>query len=378
MSSSENNSSEQTLSEWILLVKAPGLGPVRIRKLLEKFITPAKILSASHKELHACKIPQAAIRWLKQARAKDIKHELAWLAHENHHAITISADNYPPLLAELHDAPPLLFVKGNVALITSPQLAIVGSRHPSTNGKEHAFQFAQYLSTSGLLITSGLAQGVDAYSHQGALSKGSTIAVCATGLDRVYPANHHKLAHQISKNGALVSEFLPGTEARKESFPRRNRLISGLSLGTLVVEASLRSGSLITAQCAVEQGREVFAIPGSIHNPLSKGCHQLIKQGAKLVETAADVIEELQSHLQAAIHGLNSNTDKPMSRARSAINNLTPEYQRLLENIGYSAISIDELVSKTGFKAAEISSMLLILELDGQIKPAGSGLYLRC
>jgi DNA processing protein len=368
---------QSDLSAWILLAKAPGLGPVRIRQLLQQLDTPEAIINANRSVLKSHNVPDTAIRWLKQARSSDLVLEMAWLEQPGHHCISVLDQRYPVLMNELHDAPALLFVKGDVGLLSMPQLAIVGSRNPSVDGKQSAFQFSQYLAAGGLVITSGLAQGVDAQSHLGALSKGRTIAVCATGLDRVYPSEHHKLAHQIAENGALVSEFLPGTEVHKAYFPRRNRLISGLSIGTLVVEAGLRSGSLITAQCALEQGREVFAIPGSIHNPMSKGCHRLIKQGAKLVENAADIIEELQSHLQHLKHALHSEMKAPSNDKELSLEKLDPEYRTLLDNIGYSPISIDELIEKTGFKAEEISSMLLILELDAWVKPAGSGRYSR-
>jgi DNA processing protein len=365
-------------SAWLLLIKTPGLGPVRIRKLIRDLGTPSCVFASSRQELKQFGVSNSAIRWLKQATTRDISHELVWLNHPQHHCITLTDSHYPELLADIHDAPPVLFVKGDPVLLGMPQLAIVGSRNPSIDGKQTAFQFSQFLASGGLQITSGLAQGIDACSHKGALSNGKTVAVCATGLDRVYPAQHHALAQTIADKGALVSEFLPGTEVHKAFFPRRNRLISGLSLGTLVVEASLHSGSLITAQCALEQGREVFAIPGSIHNPMSKGCHRLIKQGAKLVESADDIIEELQSQLQQLRHGLHFNTRAVAhSNKQKNTQGLDKEYKDLLECIGYAAISIDEMVDKTGLKAEDISSMLLILELDDLIKNEGSGRYKR-
>ena len=372
------NSIPHALDAWLLLIKAPQLGPVGIRHLIEHLGSPDKILTASANVLRELKTPNAAIRWFKQARASDIDFELDWCNQKDHHVLTMFDENYPCLLKEIHDAPPLLFVKGDIEVLTQPQIAIVGSRNPSSDGKQIAFQFAQFLSQSGLVINSGLAQGIDAESHRGALSNNKTIAVCATGLDRVYPAKHHQLAQHIAKQGALVSEFLPGTKLHKAFFPRRNRLISGLSIGTLVVEASVRSGSLITAQCALEQGREVFAIPGSIHNPMAKGCHKLIQQGAKLVETADDILEELQSHLQHLKHGLHSNLNTNTSLSQKiATTNLDVDYQNLLEVITYSPISIDELIANSNFKAEQISSMLLILELDGFVSNVGSGRYTR-
>ncbi len=372
------NSIPQALDAWLLLIKAPQLGPVGTRYLLDNLGSPDKVISASTTVLRELKTPNATIRWLKQASVSDIEHELNWCHQKNHHVVNMFDDAYPCLLKEIHDAPPLLFVKGDIDVLTLPQIAIVGSRNPSCDGKNIAFQFAQFLSQSGLVINSGLAQGIDAESHRGALSNGKTIAVCATGLDRVYPAKHHQLAQHIAKQGALVSEFLPGTKLHKAFFPRRNRLISGLSIGTLVVEASVRSGSLITAQCALEQGREVFAIPGSIHNPMAKGCHKLIQQGAKLVEKADDILEELQSHLQHLKHALHSDSNIKTSLSQKIdLTKLDTDYQSLLEVIAYSPISIDELVTNSNFKAEQISAMLLILELDGFVSNVGSGRYTR-
>ncbi len=370
--------SPHSLEAWLLLVKTPQLGPVGIRHLLEQLGNPEQIITASTSTLRELKVPNASMLWLKKARVSNIKYELDWCKQEHHHVVSIFDDAYPLLLRELNDAPTLLFVKGNIDLLSLPQLAIVGSRNPTNIGKQVAFEFSRYLSQCGLVISSGLAQGIDGQSHKGALSNGKTIAVCATGLDRVYPAKHHQLAQQIAQQGALVSEFLPGTELHKAFFPRRNRLISGLSIGTLVVEASVRSGSLITAQYALEQGREVFAIPGSIHNPMAKGCHKLIKQGAKLVEKADDILEELQSHLQNLKHALNFSQDTKISLIQKTdVSKLDNDYQDLLEVISYNPISIDELIGNSSFKADQISSMLLILELEGFVSNAGSGRYTR-
>ena len=372
------NLTTHALDAWLLLVKTPQLGPVGLRHLLDQLGGPEQIIAASTNTLRELKTPNSAIRWLKKSSSTEIEYELNWCHKKDHHVLNILDDAYPQLLKEIHAAPTLLFVKGDIDTLSIPQLAIVGSRNPSRDGKEVAFQFAQYLSQCGLVINSGLAQGIDAESHKGALSNGKTIAVCATGLDRVYPAKHHQLAQQIANQGALVSEFLPGTELHKSFFPRRNRLISGLSLGTLVVEASVRSGSLITAQFALEQGREVFAIPGSIHNPMAKGCHKLIKQGAKLVEVAEDILEELQSHLQDLHQGLRSSLSSKTSMAQKAEKaNLDPDCQQLLEAINYSPISIDELIEKSNFSASQISAMLLSLELEGLVSNIDSGRYTR-
>jgi DNA processing protein len=265
-----------------------------------------------------------------------------------------------------------LYVHGNVAALHTPQLAIVGSRNPSAGGQETAHAFAAHLASVGLTITSGLALGIDAASHAGALdSSGTTVAVMGTGLDRVYPARHRELAHEIvSGGGALVAEFPVGTGPRPENFPRRNRIISGLSLGTLVVEAAPRSGSLTTARHAVEQGREVFAIPGSIHNPLARGCHALIRQGAKLVETAADVLEELGVFIEHA-----PQTSSPLPAASP--DTPSSEQSQLLDYMGFDIITIDQLVARSGLTAAAVSSMLLILELDGRVVSQAGGRYVR-
>jgi DNA processing protein len=297
-----------------------------------------------------------------------IDNDLAWLDQTNNWAITIQDALYPPLLKELSDPPPLLFVRGNVALLTLPQIAIVGSRNPSTSGKDTAFEFAKSLSHCGFVITSGLALGIDAASHQGALSVGGfTIAVAGTGLDRVYPARHKDLATEIVNKGAMVSEFPPGTTAKANHFPRRNRIISGLSQGLLVVEAAKQSGSLITARMALEQNREVFAIPGSIHNPLARGCNALIREGAKLVETTQDILEELNQYNQQ----VENLTLPPMQSM------LDLEQQTLLNRVLFSPTSIDELVTESGETVEILSSMLLILELQGYLEATAGGCYVR-
>ncbi|MCG6872446.1 MAG: DNA-processing protein DprA, partial [Gammaproteobacteria bacterium] len=266
-------------------------------------------------------------------------------------------------------APLLLFAHGRRACLGAPALAMVGSRNPTPAGTETARAFASYLAGAGLLIVSGLALGIDAAAHSGALAAGgSTIAVLGTGVDRVYPASHHELAHRIAGSGLLLSELPLGSPPRRQHFPARNRLISGLSLGTLVVEASLRSGSLITARLAGEQGREVFAIPGSIHSPQSRGCHALIRQGAKLVETAADVLEELAP--LAAV--------TPMRAAEPARAAPTDEgLARLLELMSFDPVNVDTLVERSGLTAAKVCSMLLTLELQGLVENCPGGTYIR-
>lgn len=300
------------------------------------------------------------------------EHETAWLAEPNHHLITLSDPRYPRLLREIPDPPAALYVIGDPDLLSATQLGIVGSRNPTPGGSETAHAFASYLTQSGLTITSGLAMGVDAAAHRGALGAGGkTIAVAGTGLDRVYPARHRELAHEIAAQGALISEFALGTPALAHNFPRRNRIISGLSLGVLVVEAALQSGSLITARLAAEQGREVFAIPGSIHNPLARGCHALIRQGAKLVETAADILEELGPMAQITAPA------RQTDGAGNITSGLGVEAMTLLDCLGFDPTPVDSLIERSGLTPEAVSSMLLVLELQGHVVSAPGGHYTR-
>jgi len=282
--------------------------------------------------------------------------------------LTMADDRYPGRLRVLGDAaPPHLFGVGEVGLLGGSGLAVVGSRNPSRGGSDNARAFSDYLARAGLLVTSGLALGIDACAHEAALAAGGeTIAIAATGLDRVYPAAHRDLAHRIVAQGALVSEFALGTPPRRENFPRRNRLISGLSLGVLVVEAALKSGSLITARLAAEQGREVFAIPGSIHSPLARGCHALIRQGAKLVETAPDILEELGALARFVAAPPGSNATVPGTPP-------DPAQQELLELMGYDPVEVDMLIERSGLTPGSVSSMLLHMELCGLIEARPGG-----
>jgi len=297
-----------------------------------------------------------------------IDYDLDWLEQQNNGVLTFNDTNYPLQLKEIADPPPILFVRGNPDLLTLPQIAIVGSRNPSALGKETAFSFARTLSLYGFVITSGLALGIDGASHRGALNaKGYTVAVAGTGLDRIYPARHKELATEIVNTGLMISEFPPGTTAKANHFPRRNRIISGLCQGLLVVEAAKQSGSLITARMALEQNREVFAIPGSIHNPLARGCNALIREGAKLVETTQDILEELNQYYQQ--------DEKLLSQTTQSTLDL--EQQTLLNRIMFSPTSIDHLVENTGESVEAISSMLLILELQGYLEATAGGCYVR-
>ena len=353
---------------WLHLHRLTG-GGARMRRLLETFGSPEGIASAPRTELlphfDGDQTPVEALR--AGPESTDFQKELSWLENPTNHLLRLGEADYPPLLRELGDAPPLLFVRGDAALLSFPQLAVVGSRNPSRGGSENARAFSGSLARAGLAITSGMALGIDACAHEAALAAGGhTIAVAGTGLDRVYPATHHELAHAIAGRGALVSEFALGTPPRRENFPRRNRLISGLSLGVLVVEAALKSGSLITARLAAEQGREVFAIPGSIHSPLSRGCHALIRQGAKLVETADDVLEELQ-----ALAGFVAQPG-PAGPVREKVA-LDPQEEHLLELMGHDPVELDTLITLSGLTAGAVSSMLLNMELRGLIEARPGG-----
>ena len=356
---------------WWLLALAPDLGIAGIRRLLAHFGDAGAVVAGSRAELMAAGISHKAACAIHNPDQKALAVLEAWLAEANHHLVPWSADEYPSLLKEIARPPVVLFVCGSVDALSLPQLAIVGSRKATHGGNDNARNFAHYLALHGFCITSGLALGIDAAAHHGALAaKGKTIAVCGTGLDQIYPERHQELAALICETGALVSEFPLGTPPRSENFPQRNRIISGLSVGTLVVEAGLRSGALITARSAGEQGREVFAIPGSIHNPLSKGCHRLIRQGAKLVETARDIGEELSGLLgEMRQHTLFEPS------AAVAEPSPDPQYELLLEAMGWDPVSADLLVERTQLTADQVSSMLLILELDGRIKPLSSGRY---
>lgn len=373
------------LKDWISLWRVSGIGSKYFQKLLSHFESPSAVFEATAESLKQAGISQNLADAILKSKGNDsAEPDLNWLnSADNHYIITINCPEYPSLLKQTDSSPPLLYVHGNLSIINDPQLAIVGSRSPTQSGITNAYEFAKYLGQTGLCITSGLALGIDGIAHQGSLDANApTIAVIATGIDRVYPAKHRDLAHKIVENGAIISEFPVGTQPRSGNFPRRNRIISGMSFGTLVVEAALQSGSLITARLASEQGREVFAIPGSIHNPLARGCHQLIRQGAKLVETAQDILEEMSAIIDLSEFdkpALDKNT-KQYSEHKPEENNIEtndPEHERLLDKMGFDSTSIDQLVERTGYKAESISAMLLILELQNQVSSNGGGTYTR-
>ena len=361
---------DASLTDWLTLRHAPGVGIITFHRLLKTFATPTQAIHAPSSQLQDNGLTAAAVEALQRPDQAMLERDLEWAQQPDNHILTYHDAEYPALLRQLADPPPLLYVHGQVELLNEPQLAMVGSRNPTRSGQQTATDFARHLGAAGLVVTSGLALGIDAASHQGALDAAAgTIAVTGTGLDRIYPAAHRDLAHAIGAAGALVSEFPVGTPPLAENFPRRNRIISGLSLGTLVVEAALRSGSLITARLAAEQGREVFAIPGSIHSPLARGCHRLIREGAKLVETAQDVIDELLP--LATVSKADAGEIPAMAPE------LDNDYLQLLEIMGFDGISIDRLVEQSGLTPAEVSSMLLQLEMGGQVAANHGGYYIR-
>ena len=364
---------------WLYLARIKGLKPATIEKLLSYFESIDAVFKQKTfpPELKVSKEAQLAI---KNPQLNSVEKDLKWLEGADNYILTINDTCYPPLLKQAQSPPIVLFVTGNPDVLLQPQLAVVGSRNASSIGLENTHSFCYNLSCKGLVVTSGMALGVDGKAHQAALDAGGqTIAVMGTGLDSVYPAKHRDLAHYIAERGALISEFPIGTPAKASNFPRRNRIICGLSLGTLVVEAAMKSGTLITARQTMEINRPVMTIPGSIHNPLAKGCHHLIKQGAKLVESADDIYEELTP----LAHSLSLQIKEKLSiidnlAVKSApLSDINKEHFAVLEKINYEPTSIDEIILKTKLTAQEVSSILLILELDDLIHALPGAQYIR-
>lgn len=352
---------------WLALLRAPGIGPATIRRLLDHYGSAEAATAASAASLRAFGLDEAPARALQSPDRAGIERDRAWLAGDSRGLLTWDDPGYPDALRAIAGAPAGLFYQGDPRLLRLPQVALVGARSATPQGLENARAFGAELARRGLVITSGLALGIDAAAHRGALeAEGLTIAVCATGLDRVYPARHRALAHDIAARGLLISEFPTGVQALSEHFPRRNRIISGLSLGVLVVEAARESGSLITARLAAEQGREVFAIPGSIHNPMARGCHALIRQGAKLVESVDDVLEEIAPQLRQAA----SLQQVPEPSAAA-----TPERAQLLAALGVEIRSFEQLQTQSGLAGDRLGELLLLLELEGAVASLPGGQY---
>lgn len=359
------------LASWLQLTLTPGLGAATIRELLSQFGLPENVLATKRAELARFASAEALQALGSDAVAKSVERALAWLERPGHWVVTLSDPSYPRLLLEIPDPPPLLYCRGRTELLNRPALAVVGSRNATAQGANNAEQFARSFSSAGLTIVSGLAQGVDAAAHRGGLAaEGSTIAVLGTGVDNPYPLANAALAADIAARGLLISEFALGTKAFAYNFPRRNRMISGLAQGCLVVEAALASGSLITARSAAEQGREVFAVPGSIHSPLSKGCHALIKAGAKLVESAEDVLSELATFRRSGFASTRSPAAVPTGSPGGAD-------EPLLACMGFDPVDVDSICARAGLPAERVSADLLRLELDGRVAVLPGGLYQR-
>lgn len=376
-----------TLTDWLVLSRISGLGYRCFSQLAGSDGSPLAVVNATSSQLAQSGLGTTGRnQLLAYQRERDshplvekIQQDQLWLEEEKHHLIPITSDAYPPLLKNIPSPPLVLYCIGDPDYLLWPQLAMVGSRNPSVSGKELANDFASSLATVGLMITSGLALGVDAAAHKGALSAGQpTIAVVGTGLDRIYPATNHELAKEIASNGVIVSEFPLGTPPRAQNFPRRNRIISGLSLGVLVVEAALKSGSLITAKYALDQGREVFAIPGSIHNPMSKGCHSIIRQGAKLVETTEHILEDLGSLAlqqgQAVLERDLEGGEQPKNTLH--LDTLSADQKICLQSLDHNPSSIDQIVARSGLPVHRVSGSLLDMELQGLLNSDGSHYWL--
>ena len=350
------------LEAWVRLSLAQGLTYENLRRLLAAFGGPEQVLSATAAALGRV-VPQRAVAAVCAPVEREAMQRIgAWLDDPANRILTLGDSAYPQALLNVPDPPPLLYAKGRLDLLNQPAFAIVGSRNATQQGSLHAESFARALSDAGLTIISGLALGIDAAAHRGALAgKSSSIAVVGTGLDIVYPARNRELAHALAESGCMISEFALGTAPVPSNFPRRNRLISGLARGCLVVEAALSSGSLITARLANEQGKEVFAIPGSIHSPLAKGCHSLIKQGAKLAETAEDILEEL---------------NLPYAKARDDSPHMPPA-DAVLDAMGFDPWNIDALAVRTGLSVDQLAARITEWEMDGSIEALPGGLYQR-
>ena len=352
------------LASWLQLSLTPGLGPSTMRNLLRKFGLPRQVLARKRAEL-ASFVSAEGLDALESPRVREaVARALDWAAAEEHYVLTLADETYPRALLEIADPPAVLYAHGRADLLQRPALAVVGSRNATVQGESNAEHFGRALSDAGLTIVSGLALGIDAAAHRGGLAgAASTIAVLGTGVDVVYPNRNAELAAEIARRGLLVSEFALGTPAIAHNFPRRNRLISGLARGCLIVEAAIASGSLITARCAADQGRDVFAIPGSIHSPLAKGCHALIKSGAKLVDSAEDVLAELAGFQATA--GASTLAAAPEADTG------------LLAVMGHDPVDVDSLCERAGLSAEEVTSQLLRLELAGRVTALPGGLYQR-
>jgi DNA processing protein len=373
---------EESLA-WVSLTRAPALDTAALSKALGIFERPQAILEASAAVRESAGLPQAAREFLAGACAAPTAAERAWLEDPRHHIVPFTAPHYPSLLRTAGRHPLALYVDGRLDVLNEPQLAVVGSRNPTAQGRDTAGELCEYLALRGLSITSGLASGIDSAAHRGALrAQGITLAVLGSGIDIIYPRSNRLLAEEIRLTGALISAFPIGCPPRREHFPQRNGIIAGLSLGTLVVEAARQSGSLITARLAAGLGRKVFAIPGSIHSPLSRGCHDLIRQGARLTENAHDILRALDfsTFFRHAAEASEAPAGGPSGGPPATVphaSGMDKERKILLDALGFDPADLDVLVVRTGFKAEAVSSMMLILELEGHVQAAPGGRYSR-
>jgi DNA processing protein len=369
-------SDTDALRAWLILLRTPGLGWTALRERLGAHAGDIAAVLDGVRRSPA--LDEAARAWLRRPDETRLAEDLAWLASPGHRLLCCTDADFPPLLEQIAQPPAALFVAGDAGLLLHPQVAIVGARGATAGGLAQARRFAGALVQAGFTVTSGMADGVDGAAHTAALdADGPTIAVVGTGPDRVYPRKHQALAQAIVSRGALVSEFPPGTAPRADHFPRRNRLIAGLSLGTLVIEAGLKSGSLITARLAGEQGREVFALPGSVHNPLARGCHRLIREGVRLVEEPAELVEALAPAARALGVELAARLAETSPPDAPRPGPADPAQDRLHQALGHDPATLDELVTRTGLAPAVLVSMLLMLELEGQIESLPGNRYQR-
>ncbi|TCV96307.1 DNA processing protein [Luteibacter rhizovicinus] len=368
--------------DWLILLRTPDFPASRLREALVASRRAGVVLDVLRKR--SLGLSDEARAWLDNPDEAMLARDLAWLAEPGHRLLRCTDEDFPPQLESIAQPPAALFVVGDASLLLRPQIAIVGSRAAAAPALANARIFADALARDGLIVTSGMADGVDGAAHEAALDAGMpTVAVVGTGPDRVYPRKHHALARRIAEHGVIVTEHAPGIGALPYHFPRRNRIIAGLSLGVLVVEAGLRSGSLITARQAGEQGREVFALPGSIHNPLSEGCHELIGEGARLVQRPAEILEALAPAARELGAELAARLALPATQASGKRSSgpfdwrADPEYRRLLDAMGYDPAPLDTLLRTTGFAPAALSSMLIMLELEGQVASLPGNRYQR-
>ena len=369
--------------DWLVILNAPSVGGASLIRVIEALGGASAVAAANTRDLTRHGLSDetaAAITGPDEAR---IESDLKWLSDPNHHLLCWDDDAYPALLRRINGPPAALFIDGDPGCLWQPQIAVIGSRNPTAGGLDHARDFATTLARQGMTITSGLASGIDTAAHAAALDAGAlTIAVNGTGLDRVYPVSSGAVAERIRSQGAMISELPLGSPPRRQHFPSRNRIISGLSLAVLVIEAGLNSGTLITARKAAEQGREVFALPGSLHNPMAKGCHRLIREGARLVETTADIMQELgpvaaelQMEIRQRLEQPDTDEEETIHRKKTLLDD--SDYSAVWEVLGYDPKPMDVIIEQSGHSAREVSSMLLMMELKGMVKKQGDGRFVR-